>query len=200
MALKKLIVTASVLVSLAAIMIGGGVVWVRTSRAQDAQKNAPRASSSQASKSATATEWDKFIDVEILVQQMLDLARGRYDMVRRSYEAGEVSYDRVLDAGEQLEKIELKTVKNQEQRRTILERSLARFKDEEALVESRVKVGQSRSTDLYEIKLRRMQMEYDLKTLPNTPSDVASILKRLSDLERKVDQLQNGPGAAPATR
>ncbi len=200
MALKKLTVMASLLVSLSAITIGGGVVWVRTSQAQGSRQEAAKAPASDAPKTGTAAKVAEDVEAEFLVQNMLALARSRYDMIRRLYEAGEVSYDRVFDAGEQLEKIELKTVKNQEQGRTILERSLAKLKDEEALVESRVKVGQSRSTDLYEIKLRRMQTEYDLKTLPNTSSDVASILKRLSDLERKVDQLQNGPGAAPATR
>jgi RNA polymerase sigma factor (sigma-70 family) len=190
MALKKLIVMASVLVSLSAITIGGGVVWVRTSQAQGSRQEAAKAPASDAPKTDTAAKIVEDVEAVILVQNMLALARRRYDRVRHMYENAQVEYDRVLDAGEQLEKIELNAAKSTVQRREVLERSLSRLKAAEAIADARGKAARGGAADLDEAKLRRMQAELDLKTLANNPSDTASILKRLGDLERKVETLE----------
>jgi len=198
MALKKLMVTASVLVSLFAITIGGGVVWVRTSQAQGSQKDATQPTSSQASKAATSAVAVEPADVDRLVQEMRELARRRYETARDFFGFGKVSLDRVIDACEQIREVELSTAKSQEERRTILERSLSRLKELETLVVTEFDRGRGTQVDVDSIKWARMQAELDLKTLPNNTPDTASILRRLSDLERKVDQLQTERKATPA--
>ncbi len=177
MAFKKLIVMASVLVSFSAITIGGGVVWVRTSLAQGSRQEAAKAPASDAPKTGTAAKVADDVEANSLVQDMLALARSRYDKVFQMYQNAQVEYDRVFEAGEQLEKLELNAAKSKEQRREILERSLSRFKAAEEFADARVKAARSSSAVLDEAKLRRMQAELDLKTLANTPADMASILK-----------------------
>ncbi len=200
MALKKLMVMASVLVAVSAMTLGGGFAWVRASRAGGPQQEAAQDSSGKASKKiAVRVDVVHEIDADLLVRQMLELARKRYEMVQRSYEEGEISFEAVIDAGDLIEKAELRAARSPEERRTILERSLSRLKHAEALVAARVRIGQGRPTDLDGIKLRRMQAELDLNTLANDASDLASILRRLSELERKVDQLEKERHPAPRT-
>ena len=52
--------------------------------------------------------------------------------------------------------------------------------------------------DVADVTLQRMQAEFDLKTNPTKSSDIDSILRRLRELERKVDQLQKERGEKPA--
>lgn len=86
--------------------------------------------------------------------------------------------------------IELKTAKNDAERIAIRQRHF----DQLQVVENREKAdledGRGTVADLAEATFHRLEAELDLKTSQTKSSDIDLLLRRLSELERKVDQLQ----------
>jgi hypothetical protein len=134
---------------------------------------------------------------DALVRQMIEVARSRFDNQRQHYELGRLTIDRFIDACEQLKNAELTYAKSQRARTAIRRHYLTRLKDIEAREKGDVEAGRATAADLDEIRLRRLQVEIELKTANKDEDPLATILKRLTDLERKVEQLEKR-SAAPA--
>jgi hypothetical protein len=100
-----------------------------------------------------------------------------------------MTIDRYIDACEQLKNAELTFVKSQQARNAIRRHYLTRLKDIETREKGAVDAGQATAADLDEIRLRRLQVEIELKSASKEEDGLPMILKRLSDLERKVEQL-----------
>ena len=183
MTIKKVTVMAGVLLTLLTLTAGGGFAFVRTLRTRAEQTNPNRVEEQKAPKS-------KGDDVDPLIQQMLDIAQRRYDMVLQLYSGGEVGYNALMDAGDQVDKVMLLVADNKHARIAARERSLKRLEGMETRAENAFKAGQVRSSDVLAIKLRRMQAEFDLKSASKEETDFAALLDRLKALENKVQALE----------
>jgi RNA polymerase sigma factor (sigma-70 family) len=200
MVLKKWIVMASALVALSALTVTSGVVWVRTSHAQFFQEGKAQPPANQLFKSKPVAQSDESPDDDRLLADMLEVARLHYASVGRLFKAGEIAFDRLVDAGEQLDKVELMNAKSDEARIMVRKRTVTRLKDLEAQVKATLAAGQVSRHEMGVVTLRRMQAELDLRNSAHDASDLTSILRRLRELERKVDQLENQRVKATATK
>jgi hypothetical protein len=172
---------------LGAIAIAGGLAVAAAWGAQDS-KPANTAEIAQNKKPNGAAKADE-AELDALVQQMIDVARSRFDNQRKQYELGRMTIDRYIDACEQLKHAELTFAKSQPARNAIRRHYLTRLKDIEASEKGNRDAGLATDADLDEIRLRRLQVEIELKTASKEEDSLPMILKRLSDLERKVEQL-----------
>jgi RNA polymerase sigma factor (sigma-70 family) len=197
MMLKKLAFAACVLLSVGTMTIGGGAVLVRTSRAQG-PRPAPAAAPGQATKPAPAPDTTKADELDPLLKQLLEAARKRLDAQKAYYEEGRITIDRFLDACARLERVELMAAKTDAERLTIGQRFVDLLKEIEVREQAELQVGRGTVADLAEALERRLEAEYELKARRKEAGEAAAILRRLSDLERKVDHLleQDRPKAS----
>ena len=70
-------------------------------------------------------------------------------------------------------------------------RHLDQIKSIEQREEAELKVGRGTEADVAEARERRLGAEMDLLLSQREAGESASVLRRLSELERKVEQLQN---------
>jgi hypothetical protein len=129
-------------------------------------------------------------DVDRQKQEILRLARRRFETRHQMYLKGELSLDQLINACEELEQIESSTLRVPEQRKAASERHLARLKEMESMAIAAVKAGNVAAFEVDGITIRRMQLELDLKSGKNDESALPAILRRLNELEKKVDQLE----------
>jgi RNA polymerase sigma factor (sigma-70 family) len=190
MALKKFFVMVGIAATLAAITTGGGVLWIRTSHAQDTKgpeaKSLPKEETKKAAPLGDLAEKD----TDTLKRQLLEVARRRYEVQIAAYVKGEISLDGVLGASDELVQAEMMAATSPDERAIIRRQSLARLTDMEARAAAARAAGQVSQREVDGFILRRIQAELDLKTFASDTPDMASILRRLSDLERKVELLQ----------
>ena len=198
MMLKKLTLVACALLPLGMIVFGGGAFVVQKSRAQAQAR--PAAASGQNCAPAAHSEPPKPPEADPLVQQLLEAARKRLQAQRAYYEAGRITIDRYVDACQQLEMIELKTADNDAERIAIRQRHLDRLKEIETREKVEQKRGQVSKADVAEATWNRMRAELDLKTSLTKSSDIDSLLRRLGELERRVEQLEKDRREKPAIR
>lgn len=187
MLLKKLIVAACALVPLGMIALGGGVFVARQTQAQVQD---PRALHPINNVQPAATK-NQQKPVDPLLQELLQAARQRYDAQRAYYEEGRITIDRFLDATQQLELAELRTAQTREDRLAVMQRHVDSLKEIERRERAELDIGRRSIADVAEAHYRRVQAEVDLKLNQRIRSDVDSILQRLDELERKVNDLQD---------
>ncbi len=58
-------------------------------------------------------------------------------------------------------------------------------------------VGRGTVADVAEARLCRLQAEFDMKLNEKADAEMASLLRRVAELERKVEQLQKERRAGP---
>ena len=189
MLLKKLTIVACALLPFGIAAIGGGVILVRASRAQETRP-APAAAPNQTTKPVAKPDPAKSDDIDPLLRQLLEAARQRIEAQRAYYEEGRITIDRFIDACAHLEKVQLLAAKTEDQRRSVRQRHLDLLKEIENREEAEVQVGRGTVADVAEARQRRLEAEFELKISEKEASETASLLRRLSELERKVDQLQ----------
>ena len=189
MTLKRLTVATTSLVGLGAIATVGGLAVGAARGAQD-PKPAVTVAKEQSEKTVGAAKADEPDELDSLVQQMIEVARSRFQNQRQQYELGRITIDRYIDACEQLKNAELTFAKSQQARDAIRRHYLTRLKDIEAREKGHRDAGLATDADLDEIRLRRLQVEIEMKTASKEEGRLSMILKRLSDLERKVEQLE----------
>jgi RNA polymerase sigma factor (sigma-70 family) len=189
MMFKKLLIAACTLPPIAITALGGGVFLARKTLAQVEKPTA--APSVPNAPQPTAIEAPLSADVDRLAQQLLEAARRRYDAQRAYYEEGRITIDRFVDAGKQLELAELRIAKTDFDRLAIRQRHLDRIRAIEQREDAELKVGRGTEADVAEARERRLEAEFDLLlSQRETRETTASVLRRLSELERKVEQLQ----------
>jgi RNA polymerase sigma factor (sigma-70 family) len=190
MTLKKLSVIAVVLLSLATLSAGGGLALLRTSGAQDGQ---PREKQSERTKPDSPFEIPPIAAADELAAQKEELVRlalERYELQLKRYVQGELPLAEMIDACDAVENAELRSRNPARTLSAIKERALNRFKSIERTVTNNYNAGQLSKVDLQEIKRRRLQAEIDLKTPDNEKIDAPAILRRLNELEKKVQELE----------
>jgi hypothetical protein len=188
MTIKRLMVASTSLAALGATAVAVGLTVVAARGAQD-PKPAAAAAIEQNKKPDGATAGENS-EVDALVQEMIEVARSRFHHQRQHYELGRITIDRYIDACEQLKNAELTYAKSPQARNAIRRHYLTRLKEIEAREKGDVEAGKATDADLDEIRLRRLQVEIELKTESKEADTLPMVLKRLNELERKVEQLE----------
>jgi len=184
MIINKMLVIAFALLSLAMIAIGGGAILVQKSRAQD--KRAPDAAPTINRKTAPPSDTPRPPELNPLIQQSINAAQARLLAQRDFYEEGRITIDRFIEACYQVQLAELRAAQTDAERNAIKERYISILKEIENRENAELVVGRGTQADLTEAVRRRVHAETELQT----KQDMPSILRRLAELERKVEQLQ----------
>jgi hypothetical protein len=195
---KRLALATTLLAALGAIAAAGGLSVVAARGAQE-PKPAATDAIEQGKKPDGAAKTAENDEVDALVQEMIEVARSRFHHQRQHYELGRITIDRYIDACEQLKNAELTYAKSPPARNAIRRHYLTRLKEIEAREKGDVEAGKATDADLDEIRLRRLQVEIELKRASKEEDGFPAILKRLSDLERKVEQLEKRSRRLPAS-
>jgi hypothetical protein len=172
------------------VATGGGVVLVRASSAQDPQPVPAAAPSQPAQPPAAAKPAAKPEELDPLIQQLLDAARKRCEAQRGYYEEGRITIDRFHDALTHLGKAELLAAKTEAERAAIRQRDVDLFREILVREEAEKEVGRGTDADVAEARLRYLEVQFEQKAAEKEAAEKAAILRRLDDLERKVEQLQ----------
>ena len=188
--LKKLSIVAAAVFALLTLTIGGGIAVVRTSQAQDAKSQRSPIDQNRADLPDAPNKPAEPTDGDRRRQEILRLAHRRFETRHQLYLKGEISLEQLLHACEELEQVESSTLRVPEQRKAASERALARLKDIESTATAAAKAGHVAAYEVDGITIRRMQLELDLNTGTKDEAALQVILKRLSELERKVEQLE----------
>jgi RNA polymerase sigma factor (sigma-70 family) len=188
MMLKKVIVTAGVIAMLG-IGSGTGLFLVRASRAQD-RPAASDETTKTARRPPDGPDAPKPADVDTLLKQLIDAARQRLEAQKAYYEQGRITIDRYIDAGTELARVELLAAKTDAERRAARQRQMDLAKQVEAREQADLEVGRGTVADLAEARQRRIQAEYDMIAGEKEDTEKASLLRRIAELERKVEQLE----------
>jgi hypothetical protein len=135
---------------------------------------------------------NEFDEYDSRVNKLVDVARQRYEAQEAYYKKGRITIDRIADASLQLAEAELRTAKTPHERVAIKKRHFDRLKKIEAQEEVEVKDGRGTIADLAEARMRCVEAGMDLHDAIKFKSapDVSPILRRLGELEQKVEQLQ----------
>jgi outer membrane protein TolC len=168
--------------------LGGGVFLARKTLAQ-VQKPTAAAFVPNVTQ-PNAKETSQPDDVDRLAQQLLEAARRRYDAQRAYYEEGRITLDRFVDASKQLSLAELKIAKTDADRLAVRQRHFDRIKSIEQREEAELKVGRGTEADVAEARERRLEAELDLRLSQRETGEMAALLRRLNDIERKVEHVQ----------
>jgi hypothetical protein len=179
---KKPTVIASAIVMLG-IGSGTGALLNRSSRAQNPPPAAP-------TKPAAGAEAPKPSDADRLLAELIQAARQTQEAQKGLYETGTTTFDRYLDAGSELVRVELLAAKTEAERRAIRQRQVDLAKQIEAFAKLRRDAAQGTFADIAKARQRRIQAEYDMITVEKEDAEKAALLRRIAELERRVDQLE----------
>jgi hypothetical protein len=162
---------------------------MRYTRAQDSRP-AAAATSKQAVKPAYGAAAPKQPEIDPLLKELIDAARQRLKAQTAYYELGRIPLDRLIAASESLERVELLAAKTEGERRAIRLRRANLARDIERREEAELRGGRGTEADTAEARQARIQAQYALKAGEKEDAEKASLLHRISELERKVEQLQ----------
>ncbi len=90
--------------------------------------------------------------------------------------------------------VELLAAKTDDRRLAIRQRHVSLLKEIENREEAEIQVGRGTASDLAEARQRRLEAQIQIKISEKEAAEKASIVRRLSELERKVDEIQGKPG------
>jgi RNA polymerase sigma factor (sigma-70 family) len=190
MMLKKLAFALCVVLPALMFGLGGGALLVRRSFAQEkpALKEAPLQESG-----ARALDSARRQEVDPLLRQLLVVAHKRLQTQRAYYEQGRLTLDRFIDACLEFELAQLLAAKDDTERSAVKSRYVELLREIEKRENAEVVVGRGTEGDVAEATQRRVRAELEFKT----GRDLDSLWRRLSDLERKVEQLQKEQAKTP---
>ncbi len=125
------------------------------------------------------------------MRQLLKASRARLEAQRAYYEEGRITLDRMVMASERLMEVERLIARKDSERMAAMQRHADRLKEMEDRERKELEVGKGTVADVSEIAQNRLEAEVRVKIAKEAgPSaDVAALERRLSDVERKLDQL-----------
>jgi RNA polymerase sigma factor (sigma-70 family) len=187
MMVKKLLIAACTLAPIAFTAVCGTFLARKTL----AQVQKPTATASVPNvRQPTAKKTPQPDEIDRLAQQLLEAARRRYDAQRTYYEEGRITLDRFVDASKQLALAEMRIAKTDANRQAVRQRYLDRIRSIEQREEGELNVGRATEADVAEVRERRLEAELDLRIGQRESAEMAAVLSRLNELERKVEQLK----------
>jgi hypothetical protein len=188
MLLKKLVLIACALLPIGTFAAGGAILLVGRTQAQ-AQKPSAAAAIPNLPQAA-AKESPPTDDVDRLAQQLLEAARKRLEAQRAYYLEGRITLDRYLDASKQLEVAELRVAKTDADRLAVRNRHVDRTKEIEIREKTEREAGRGTDADVSEAHERRLEAELGVMLSQRQGGEMAALVRRVNELERKVEQLQ----------
>lgn len=188
MLLKKLVLIVCALLPIGTIAAGGAILLVGRTQAQ-AQKPSAAAAIPNLPQAA-AKESPPTDDVDRLAQQLLEAARKRLEAQRAYYLEGRITLDRYLDASKQLEVAELRVAKTDADRLAVRNRHVDRTKEIEIREKTEREAGRGTDADVSEAHERRLEAELGVMLSQRQGGEMAALVRRVNELERKVEQLQ----------
>jgi hypothetical protein len=198
MILKELTVIAGVIVTLG-IGSGTGAPLVGGSRAQDTPAAAaPTGTVAKTAAADTTTQ----PEIDPLLKELIQAARRRLLAQKGYYRTGRISIDRYIAASSDLARVELLAAKSEVERRAIRRRHVQLAKEVEAHEEAERDAGRSTESDFAEAHQGRLQAEFDLRAGEREDAEKTSLLRRVAELERRVEQLRKSEAdrASPRAR
>jgi RNA polymerase sigma factor (sigma-70 family) len=210
MMFKKLTIAGCAVLSLGLAGLGGGVFLVRASRAQEARDlpALPAATSGQAAKpAAPPAPLDPSLpadplqlglnrivaaipdDLDPLLRELLEASRLRADAQRAYYQEGRITIDRFLDALARLERVQLLAARTDAERMAIRQHHLNLLAEVEKRENVELQAGRATVADVSESRQRHLEAIYELKIIEKEAAEKSAIQRRLSELERKVEQI-----------
>ncbi len=108
-----------------------------------------------------------------------------------------MTVDRFIDGLERLEKAELFAAKTDADRAEIRKRHVSILEEIAKREDAEIQVGRGTIADLSEARQRHLEAEYEMKIMDKEAAEKAALLGRLSELERKVAELQQGRTEKP---
>ena len=198
MILKELTVIAGVIVTLG-IGSGRGTLLVGGPREQDAP--AAAAATGTVAKTAAADTATQ-PEIDPLLNELIQAARRRLLAQKDYYRAGRITIDRYIAASADLARVELLAAKGEVERRAIRRRHVQLAKEVEAHEKAERDAGRSTASDFAEAHQGRVQAEFDMKAGEKEDAEKTSLLRRVAELERRVEQLRKSEAdrAAPRAR
>ena len=188
MLLKKILIVACTLLPMALTALGGG--WSLSRRIQ-AQVQKPSAAASVPNvPPAAAKETPPLDEVDRLAQQLLEAARKRLEAQKAYYQEGRITLDRYLDASKQLEIAELRVAKTDADRQVVRIRHVDRTKEIENREKAELEAGRGTVADVAEAHERHLEAELTMILSQRQAGEIAALVRRVDQLERKVEQLQ----------
>jgi RNA polymerase sigma factor (sigma-70 family) len=196
MIIKKSIIACCAVLALGIAAAGGGALVIRPSRAQDP---APGPAGTPTSIPAPpAAQAAKPVGIDPQLEMLIAAARARVEAQKAYYEEGRITVDRFIDGLERLQRILLIAAKTDPERIEIRERHLRWLAEIENREDNEIKVGRGTTADLSEARQRHLEAKYEMKNANKEAAEKSAILRRLSELERKVDGLQKERVEIPA--
>lgn len=123
-------------------------------------------------------------------EELVRLALEQFEIKCKQHVEGELPFADVIEACDALENAEIRAGNPARPLGAIKESSLKRIQALEKAATELHKAGSLSEADLKGIKLRRLQAEIDLKTPDHEKLDAPAILRRLNELEKKVQELE----------
>ena len=142
----------------------------------------------------------KPVDIDPQLEKLLAAARQRVEAQKAYYEEGRLTLDRFIDALVRLEKAELIAAKTESERMQIRQRRVRLLEEIENREKAELQVGRGTIADVSEARQRHLEAEYEMKQIVKEVAEKSAILRRLSELERKIDQLQRERIEKPAAK
>ena len=182
MALEKLTMGAWALIPAGVLALADGTML--------GQEPTPKAQRNAVSVAPEAKK--EVVLVDPLERELLQAARQRLGAQRAYYEGGRITIDRFIMASERLMEVERMVSRTNAERLAASERHLDRLNEVEAREEAELKIGRGTIADVAEAHQNRLAAEVLLKKskMPtNTNAELSALEHRLSEVERKLDQL-----------
>ncbi len=188
MMLKKLTLDGCVVMSLAIAALGGGTLLIRTTQAQDPRPG--NAGTGAPTTKLPTAQVPKPDEVDSQLEQLLAAARQRVETQQAYYEEGRLTLDRFIDGLVRLEKVQLIAAKTDAERSQIRKRHVRILEEIENRENAEIQVGRGTKSDLTEARQRHLEAVFETKIAEKEEAEKSAILRRLSELERKIDQLE----------
>ena len=139
-------------------------------------------------------------EIDPLLNELIQAARRRLLAQKDYYRAGRIAIDRYIAASSDLARVELLAAKSEFERRAIRRRHVQLAKEVEAHEKAERDAGRSTASDFAEAHQGRVQAEFDMKAGEKEDAEKTSLLRRLAELERRVEQLQKSEAGRAAPR
>jgi RNA polymerase sigma factor (sigma-70 family) len=190
MMLQKLTVVAFVLVSVG-IGTGTGAVLINGSSAQE-PPGSPGVPAKQAVRPAAGAEAPKPSEIDPLLVELVEAARRRVAIQKNSYEFGRSSFVSLAQALAELGRVESLAAKTDDERSAMRRRQLDLLKAVEDHAKAAQMAGRGTAADVEEAHQGRLEAEYNMKVQAKEDAEKAALLRRVAELERRVERLEKG--------
>lgn len=122
--------------------------------------------------------------------ELIEAANNRVEVQKAFYEEGRITLDRFIGGLDDLCEVQLLAASTDAQRAAIYLRRIDLLKQVENREKAELEVGRGTQADVAESRQARLRAEFDWKTRRRDQAEKATLLRRIDELERKVEELR----------